>query len=152
MFKFNVRVLKDPLNLNRLPLGKEYYGMCQQIKLPALIRHPADASYYQVIAEEPNFITSGCVTASVCTDVDPSNVKGKIVFIEAADPGFDWLFTYDIAGLVTQYGGLNSHMAIRAQELNGPAIIGAGEWWFKHWKKAQTLRIDCQCQKVHVVS
>jgi len=43
-------------------------------------------------------------------------------------------------------------MAIRAQELNIPAVIGAGEWWFKHWKKAQTLRIDCQCQKVHVVS
>ncbi|GFD88105.1 hypothetical protein KUL152_03310 [Tenacibaculum sp. KUL152] len=135
-----------------IELGKEYYGMCQQIKLPALLRQPADASYYQVLAEEPNFVTSGCVTASVCTDLDPKNVKGKIVFIEAADPGFDWLFAYDIAGLVTQYGGLNSHMAIRAQELNVPAIVGAGEWWFKHWKKAQTLRIDCQSQKVHVVS
>tara|TARA_S200000501_G_scaffold374333_1_gene423615 strand:+ start:1176 stop:1628 length:453 start_codon:yes stop_codon:yes gene_type:complete len=27
MFKFNVRVLKDPLNLNRLPAGKEFYGI-----------------------------------------------------------------------------------------------------------------------------
>lgn len=135
-----------------ITLGKEYYKMCQRIKLPALIRKPSDAKFYRVLAEEPNFVTSGCVTAPVCTNIEPSNIAGKIVFIEAADPGFDWLFSYEIAGLVTQFGGLNSHMAIRAQELNVPAVIGAGEWWFKQWKDAETLKIDCQCQKVHIVS
>ncbi len=126
--------------------------MCQKIKLPALIRRPSDAQFYQVLAEEPNFVTSGCITAPVCTNIDPNSVAGKIVFIEAADPGFDWLFSYEIAGLVTQFGGLNSHMAIRAQELNVPAVIGAGEWWFKKWKNAEMLKIDCQCQKVHIIS
>ncbi|NDV89869.1 phosphoenolpyruvate synthase [Alteromonas sp. 345S023] len=135
-----------------ITLGKEYYQMCQKIKLPALIRHPCDAQFYQVLAEEPNYVTSGCITAPVCTTVDPNAVTGKIIFIEAADPGFDWLFSYEIAGLVTQFGGLNSHMAIRAQELNVPAVIGAGEWWFKRWKNAKTLKIDCQCQKVHIIS
>ena len=28
--------------------------------------------------------------------------------------------------MVTKYGGANSHMAIRASELNIPAVIGAG--------------------------
>lgn len=135
-----------------ITLGKEYYEMCQKIKLPALIRRPSDAQFYQVLAEEPNFVTSGCITAPVCTNIDPNSVAGKIVFIEAADPGFDWLFSYEIAGLVTQFGGLNSHMAIRAQELNVPAVIGAGEWWFKKWKNAEMLKIDCQCQKVHIIS
>lgn len=135
-----------------IALGKAYYQMCQQIKLPALIRQASDAKYYQVLAEEPNFVTSGCITAPVCTNIVPNEVAGKIVFIEAADPGFDWLFSYEIAGLVTQFGGTNSHMAIRAQELNVPAVIGAGEWWYKQWKNAETLKIDCQCQKVHIVS
>lgn len=135
-----------------ISLGKEYYQMCQQIKLPALIRQPSDASFYQVLAEEPNYITSGCVKAPVCTELTPFDVKGKIVFIEAADPGYDWLFSYEIAGLVTQYGGINSHMAIRAQELNIPAVIGAGEWWFKQWMQASVIRIDCQSQKVYVVA
>jgi len=135
-----------------IALGKEYYQMCQRIKLPALIRQPSDASFYQVLAEEPNYITSGCVEAPVCSDLNPEHIKGKIVFIEAADPGYDWLFSYNIAGLVTQYGGINSHMAIRAQELNIPAVIGAGEWWFKQWKQASIIRIDCQSQKVYVVA
>ena len=44
----------------------------------------------------------------------------------SADPGFDWIFTRDISGFVTQFGGANSHMAIRASELGIPAVIGAG--------------------------
>ena len=44
-----------------------------------------------------------------------------------ADPGFDWIFSRNIAGFVTAYGGVNSHMAVRASELGLPAVIGAGE-------------------------
>ena len=51
----------------------------------------------------------------------------KIVLIENADPGFDFLFSYKIKGLITKYGGANSHMAIRCMELGLPAIIGSGD-------------------------
>ena len=134
-----------------IALGQTYFQMCQQIKLPALIRSSTDACYYQLQADEPNYITNKAVTAPVCTSLSPEALKQTIVFIEAADPGYDWLFSHQIAGLVTQYGGCNSHMAIRAQELGIPAIIGAGEWWFRHWQQARLLHIDCQSRKVDMI-
>ena len=33
--------------------------------------------------------------------------------------------------MVTKYGGANSHMAIRAAELNIPSVIGAGSLYDK---------------------
>ena len=55
------------------------------------------------------------------------NLAGAIVCIPGADPGYDWIFSQGIAGLITAFGGANSHMAIRAAELGIPAVIGAGE-------------------------
>ena len=58
------------------------------------------------------------------------NVKeldNKIVVIENADPGYDWIFGHKILGLVTKFGGINSHMTIRCSELSIPAVIGCGE-------------------------
>ena len=42
-------------------------------------------------------------------------------------PDLIGFFPYNIAGLVTQYGGANSHMAIRCAELGIPAAIGIGD-------------------------
>ena len=60
-----------------------------------------------------------------------SEIKNKIVLIENADPGYDFIFTYGIKGFISKYGGANSHMAIRCLELGIPAIIGIGEKIFK---------------------
>ena len=46
------------------------------------------------------------------------NLKNKIILIENADPGYDWIFSHKIIGLVTKYGGANSHMTIRCSELD----------------------------------
>jgi len=53
------------------------------------------------------------------------------------------LFSKNIAGLVTQFGGANSHMAIRCAELGIPAVIGAGEKNFSEWSKYESATIDC---------
>jgi phosphoenolpyruvate-protein kinase (PTS system EI component) len=45
------------------------------------------------------------------------NIDNKIVVIENADPGYDWIFTKNIVGLITKYGGANSHMAIRCSRI-----------------------------------
>ena len=58
---------------------------------------------------------------------DFEKLRNKIVLIESADPGYDFIFSYNIKGLITKYSGQNSHMAIRCNELNLPAIIGIGE-------------------------
>jgi adenylylsulfate kinase-like enzyme/phosphohistidine swiveling domain-containing protein len=133
--------------------GKRRYSLTRRIVLPPLISSPGDAFAFHLPSIHPNFITKQCVTAPVSTiDDSPEQLKDTILFVPSADPGFDWIFSRGIAGFVTQFGGVNSHMAIRANELAMPAVIGAGETLFGHWKKADKICLDCGNQQVQVVS
>jgi len=122
--------------------------------LPPLITREIDIDYFQLQAQQPNFITLKRVTAHVIYLASNSmalsdNLTGAIVVLTNADPGFDWLFIHNISGLVTLYGGCNSHMAIRAAELGLPAVIGAGEVLFQQCANAKLLSLDCEQQKVY---
>lgn len=140
--------------------NKDAYRYTQALRLPGLITKPDDIYGFFVEAEAPNFITLKSAQAEVFVERRRSDrddygnnlFAGKIVFITAADPGYDFLFSKGIAGLVTLYGGANSHMAIRCAELGIPAIIGAGEKLFMEWSKATILHIDCESKHVRVVS
>ncbi|MBU1308406.1 MAG: phosphoenolpyruvate synthase [Gammaproteobacteria bacterium] len=134
-----------------IQLGQQYHQLCQWIKLPVLIRTEAEANYFQLLPGEPNFITTGSILAPCCNAESTTDLHGKIVLIEAADPGYDWLFSKNIAGLITKFGGCNSHMAIRAAELGIPAVIGAGEQLYLRWQQANVLQLDCQSRKVTVI-
>ena len=72
--------------------------------------------------------------------------------IKSADPGYDYLFSKKISGLITQYGGANSHMAVRCAELGIPAVIGVGEYNFTKWSKAKILEIDAVNKHVKIIS
>lgn len=93
----------------------------------------------------PNFITRVKVTGEkTCIAAnDPiSELDKRIVMIENADPGFDWIFSYDIIGLITKYGGANSHMAIRCAEFGIPAAIGCGEQRYDSLLKSSHILLD----------
>ena len=107
--------------------GKELYEKTLKINLPPLITKPDDIWSFELPKTVPNFITQKSITARVSKDLKHDEIIGKIVCIKNADPGFDWLFSYPIAGFITAWGGANSHMAIRANELSLPAVIGLGE-------------------------
>ena len=98
-------------------------------KLPSVISSCHDFFAYHQQSSEANYITRSNVIADLVfvDDNKEKNISGKIVAIPNADPGFDWIFSYGIAGLITQFGGANSHMAIRCAELEIPAAIGIGE-------------------------
>lgn len=128
--------------------NKRQYEYAQRIKLPSIILDPMQVYQYYLLLEEPNFITQKEVTAEVMMDVSNGNPEGKIVFIQSADPGFDYLFAKKIAGLVTEFGGANSHMAIRCAELGIPAVIGAGESKYSAWMQAERLQINCEKKQV----
>lgn len=147
------RDLKDIL-LSDITVNKILHQHTQAVKLPSLIRKPADVYGFFLEAETPNFVTLGRIVAETAGEqsLASDNVSGKIVFIRAADPGYDFLFTRQISGLVTQYGGANSHMAIRCAELGMPAVIGAGEKNFVEWSKAAILEIDCSGRQVRIIS
>jgi adenylylsulfate kinase-like enzyme/phosphohistidine swiveling domain-containing protein len=133
--------------------GRRRHALTRQIVLPPLISSPDDAFEFHLPTTHPNFITKKCVTAPITELGDPpEKLKGAILFIPSADPGFDWIFSRGISGLVTQFGGVNSHMAIRASELAVPAVIGAGEALFAHWKKAANICLDCGNQQVQFIS
>jgi hypothetical protein len=132
--------------------GKARYEETLRISLPPLIARPEDVWAFEWPESAPNFITQNQVTAPVVSCGDRDSLAGAIVCIPSADPGFDWLFAYPIAGLITAWGGVNSHMAIRAGELGLPAVIGAGEVLFRRWSGAQRLHLDCAGRLVEVLA
>lgn len=107
---------------------KKRYEFTKLINLPNLITHHNDIFYFYEPESSPNFITQKNISANIVVikSNQLKNIDNKIVLIENADPGFDWIFSHKIAGMVTKYGGANSHMAIRAAELKIPSVIGAG--------------------------
>lgn len=130
------------------------FKITRALILPPLLTGETEIDYFQLPAQQPNFITLKTVTAHVVNLISNStelsdNLVGAIVVLTQADPGFDWLFFHDIGGLVTLYGGSNSHMAIRAAELGLPAVIGAGEVLFQQCANAKLLSLDCEQQMVY---
>ena len=79
--------------------------------------------------------------------IDFKKLNNKIIFIKNADPGYDFIFSHNIKGLVTQYGGVNSHMAIRCMENNIPAAIGIGEKKFNFFKFCKKIKLNCEGKK-----
>jgi glutamine kinase len=132
--------------------GKVRYGESLKVSLPPLIANSKDVWAFEWPDTAPNFITQKQITAQTVSCDDRDQLKGAIVCIPNADPGFDWLFAYPIAGLITAWGGTNSHMAIRAGELGLPAIIGAGEVLYRQWSSAQRLHLDCAGRRVEVLT
>lgn len=132
--------------------GKQRYQETLAVALPPLISSPNDVWAFEWPETAPNFVTQKQVTAPVRGSEDRDELAGAIVCIPNADPGFDWLFSYPIAGLVTAWGGANSHMAIRAAEQGLPAVIGSGELAYRRWSTAQRLYVDCAGRRVDVLA
>jgi hypothetical protein len=138
--------------LRSIEQGKARHAETMKISLPPLIAKPEDVWTFEWPETAPNFITQKQVTAPAIGCDSRERLAGAIVCIPNADPGFDWLFAYPIAGLITAWGGANSHMAIRAGELGLPAVIGAGEVNFQRWSLAHRLDIDCAGRRVEVLA
>lgn len=124
------------------------YRIAKCVKLPSLIAAPDDVYSFFLLNEEPNYITQRSVTAATELDVVNQDLTGKIVFVQSADPGYDFLFSHNIGGLITQFGGANSHMAIRCAEMGIPAVIGAGEKNYNEWSSYGVLLLDCLKKQV----
>ncbi len=144
----------DPhdLLLRSIEQGKARHAETLKLSLPPLIAKPEDVWAFEWPETAPNFITQKQVTAPVVSCDDRDQLDGAIVCIPNADPGFDWLFAHKIAGLVTAWGGVNSHMAIRAGELGLPAVIGGGEVLYRRWSAADRLHLDCAGRHVEVLA
>lgn len=144
--------LRDIL-LRDIEANRAAYETTRVMRLPDLLISPDDVFHFHLGQSEPNFVTLGKVVGTVVCEeaLGDTALAGKIVFVQSADPGYDWIFSKQIGGLVTQFGGANSHMAIRAAEQGIPSIIGSGERNFDEWSRAHVLEIDCGAQTVRVL-
>ena len=132
--------------------SKRKYDITTAVELPSLISSASDFFCFERHSMLPNFVGVDSVTAAVVNiEHSKDDLGGKIVLIPQADPGFDWLFGHNIAGLITQYGGANSHMAIRSAEIGLPAAIGVGEKLYESLLSANRLELDCLGQRIKVV-
>ena len=123
----------------------------EKSKLPYLITHKDDFFIASNLLTKPNFITNKVIKAKLIliNNVQMNkSLKDKIVLIENADPGYDWVFSKKIKALVTKYGGVNSHMSIRCEELNLPAVIGIGEENYEKIKNCTNVILNCKNEQV----
>lgn len=116
-----------------------------------------DLFYVKVLESKPNFVTNDVIEAPIIViDKIPfkklPDLYKKIVVIEAADPGYDWIFSKGIAGFITKYGGVASHMAVRCAEYRIPAAIGCGELIYSQIIGANNVRIDANEKKILIIN
>lgn len=123
--------------------------------LPPLIFSEKDFEIIDYFISKPNFITNKKITSSLYNLEKHSqkidSIENNIILIEHADPGFDWILTKNPAGLITKYGGVASHMAIRCAELGLPAAIGCGEILYEKLKSSSTVMLDCKNNEVMIL-
>jgi len=141
-------ILKKEIKKN-----KQNYEFDSSLKLPDNILYGSDAYFFENYTIKSNFITSNNIVGKVLLFNKNKilNCNNKIVLIENADPGYDFIFTKNIKGLITKYGGVNSHMAIRCSELNIPAAIGVGDKNFEKYKAANTIRLNCNSKNIDAI-
>ena len=150
-------ILNDPeihfkdLIENRRREGENMGG----IRLGYLIRDPRDLYVVPLHRSTPNFVTDKRVESVPLKLDNQTHANGEltdhIICIENADPGFDWIFTRGIAGLVSKFGGANSHMTIRCAELGLPAAIGVGEQIFERITSAERVELDGSSQLIRPI-
>lgn len=144
-----IKSLKKHIKENKIE-----YKNNKNINLPDVIISERSLYIQSKVVDKINFITNKNINSKIIIFNEKKILEdyNGIVCIDNADPGFDFLFTKNIKGLITKYGGLNSHMAIRCSELNIPALIGVGAKNYEYFKKFRMMYIDCFSKLIKPIS
>lgn len=143
--------LKNKILNNKLNLT-----LARNLKISPLVKSIEDFDFYFSRPDLANFIGINSITAEIISLSienlsEKNDFEGKIVLIKQADPGFDWIFGRKISGLITQFGGSNSHMSIRSAELGIPAAIGVGEQIYKSLTDASIIELNPSESKIKII-
>ena len=133
--------------------GRAAWELSSTLVLPPVLTDAEEVWRFYYPDTEPNYITMKRAQGEVAVldgGVVDQDISERIVLIACADPGYDWIFSHQIRGFVTMYGGANSHMAIRAGELGIPAVIGVGEKQYEKYRRAEALEIDAGAKTVRI--
>ena len=139
--------IKDKIKKN-----KQVYKNNSLMHLPETITSIKDLYVYEKNILGGNFVTQKVISGEIIELKDLKSLKkieNKILLIESADPGYDFIFSKKIKGLITKFGGQNSHMSIRSSELALPAAIGVGKEIYNFLKNKKHINLDCLNRKIY---
>ena len=151
-YNLNNKNMKDLLE-NNIKENINDFRFNQFIELPQVIIKPDDVFYFTEKMGKPNFFGNDIAENKIYF-LDSNNFKNldnRIICIRGADPGYDFIFDHKISGLITEYGGANSHMSIRCSELNIPAAIGVGSISFNEIVNAKRVYLDPIAKKISLL-
>ncbi len=151
-YNLNNEDVKDILESN-IKKNLKTYQFNQFVELPQIIINPDDVFYFTEKTSKPNFFGNK-ITENEIIFLEKNNFRSldnKIVCIRGADPGYDFIFDNEISGLITAYGGINSHMSIRCSELNIPAAIGVGSVNFNEIINSKKVSLDPISKKISIL-
>ena len=138
----------------KIKINKEKFWKNEFVELPPIIFSKDEFSVIPHYVARPNYITKKKALSDVL-NIDEikksSDINSKIILIDNADPGYDWIFSKNPSGLITKYGGVASHMAIRCSELELPAAIGCGEILFNKLRTSSKINLDCKNEDITVI-
>ncbi|MEV8440905.1 PEP/pyruvate-binding domain-containing protein [Actinosynnema sp. NPDC051121] len=134
---------------------REHHRREARVITPSVIRAPEDLTLVVERATRPTFITDQVVrsTVRVISDLHRpgAGVSGTIVCAERADPGYDWLLAAGVRGIITRFGGPNSHLAVRCAELRLPAAIGCGKVLYQIVTRHGEVELDCSSRHIRTI-
>jgi hypothetical protein len=133
--------------------NKKKYQLNKSIKLPDNIISNKDIYINTSNKNKINFFGKKKITGEIIilNKSKTQNLENKIICIENADPGYDFIFSKGILGLITKYGGVNSHMSIRCIESNTTAAIGIGHELYENIITKNYVTIDPDLNKIYSV-
>jgi hypothetical protein len=139
---------------NQVEASRKKYQLNSNLSLPPILFSEKDFNIISYYKAEPNYITSQKIGGELfflegnLGNKSSYDFSNKLVVIENADPGYDWIFLKNPAGVITKYGGVASHMSIRCAELQIPAAIGCGDVIYNSLKKMNSAILDCNNRRL----
>tara|TARA_B110000467_G_C18313530_1_gene479838 strand:- start:509 stop:2077 length:1569 start_codon:yes stop_codon:yes gene_type:complete len=149
----NKNIIKQEWD-KKIQLNEKQKKINNYLILPPLIFNKNDFSIVEYYSAHPNFITEKSISSETIVlqkNISKKELKNKIIILENADPGYDWIFSCDPAGLITKYGGVASHMSIRCSEIGLPAVIGCGEILYNNILESSKILLDCKNNEILII-
>ena len=149
----NKNIVKEKWN-KKIYLNKKQNKINNYLILPPLIFKKNDFNVIEYYSAQPNFITEKSINSETIVlqkNISKKELKNKIIILENADPGYDWIFSCNPSGLITKYGGVASHMSIRCSEIGLPAVIGCGEILYENILESSKILLDCKNNEILII-
>ena len=142
---------------NNIQQNKKQYEITKNLEVPDFIKNKYDFYEFEKNVAKPNFVQLSEVTAKILDltrfkNFKNINLDNKIILLESADPGYDFIFSSNIVGLITRYGGANSHMTIRCIDEGIPAAIGVGSLLYEKLKTSNIVNINAKQKTINIIN